>query len=72
MKIIHKQDFHKLKSKLTKADITTMAILKLSRPGEYIKGIGILYKDFYLITENKYDEIFAMNIAINQSIEDLL
>tara|TARA_Y100000590_G_scaffold429904_1_gene542937 strand:- start:1433 stop:1660 length:228 start_codon:yes stop_codon:yes gene_type:complete len=61
MKIIHEKDIHKLKSKLSKADIATMAVLKLSGPGEYIKGRGILDNGFYLITENKYDEVYALS-----------
>ncbi len=61
MKTIYEKDVAKLKPTLSDDEIATIVVLKLIGPGKYIKGKGILDHNFYLLTENEANEVYALS-----------
>lgn len=55
MKVIHIIDED---TKLTKQEMSKVAILKLVDNGKYVEGVGIKDDDFYILTEDKADEMW--------------
>jgi len=56
MKVIHKDEIDE--TKLTKDEKEKVSILKLSNVGQYVEGVGIRDGSFYLIAQDKDDQMY--------------
>jgi hypothetical protein len=55
MKVFHQDGNEDL---LDKKEKERLSILKLAEQGEYIKGVGIRDKEFYLLVEDEPDDMY--------------
>ena len=56
MKVIQKDEIDE--TKLTKDEKEKVSILKLSNVGQYVEGVGIRDGSFYLIAQDKDDQMY--------------
>ena len=56
MEVIHKDEIDE--TKLTKDEKEKVSILKLSNVGQYVEGVGIRDGSFYLIAQDKDDQMY--------------
>ena len=62
MKVIHSQDED---IKLTRKEKSKIAILKLVDSGKYVEGVGIRDNEFYILTEDKADDMWLAYVHRN-------
>jgi len=55
MKVFHQDSNEDL---LSKKEKEKLSVLKLAEQGEYIKGVGIRDKEFYLLVEDEPDDMY--------------
>jgi hypothetical protein len=55
MKVFHQDSNEDL---LSKKEKEKLSVLKLAGQGEYVKGIGIRDKEFYLLVEDEPDDMY--------------
>lgn len=68
MKVIHIIDED---TKLTKQEKSKVAILKLVDNGKYVEGVGIKDNDFYILTEDKADEMWLAHMCHSKQTRNL-